>query len=420
MVEKAKLCFLDFLGVSLGGSRTLSGQIIRNISGLNGHSTIIGGSKASALEASLINGVLAHSMDLDDGHRQAQLHPGACVIPAALSLSESQEVLESQEASGKDLIESIVVGYQIAVMMGIIANPEHRRRGFHSTGTCGTFGAAAAASKILKLDKKFVINTIGLAGTQAAGLLESDHVGTMGKHLHVGRAAQSGVLSALIAQKGFTGAKSIIDGKEGFLRATSQIDEDKIASEEQNLAELYHILGVYFKNYPVCRHLHSSIDAALSLMQKYNIDLDEIVDVKVNTYEIAAEHDDYHPQGPEAIRQSLPVSLAIAISKGQIDPDFNISKKELDLASKVSISCDSGLESLYPEQRPSHITISTKKGQFEEIIYLPQGEPEKAFGWDHILEKFQILNPEVDLEPFHILKKMESYDVTELMSILNL
>ncbi|MDP3066124.1 MAG: MmgE/PrpD family protein [Methanobacteriaceae archaeon] len=412
VVEKAKLCFMDFLGVSLGGSRTRSSQIIGNIVGSHGSSTIIGGSKTSALEASLVNGVSAHSLDLDDGHRQAQLHPGACVIPAALSLSESHEV------SGKDLIESMVVGYQIAVLMGIIANPNHRRRGFHSTGTCGTFGAAAAASKVLKLDEESIVNCFGLAGTQAAGLLESDHAGTMGKHLHPGRAAQSGVLSALIAQKGFTGAKSIIDGKEGFLRATSQIELAKIAIAKEDLWKSYYILGVYFKKYPVCRHLHSSIDAAMSLMQKNNINPDNIVNVTVNTYKIAAEHDEYHPHSPEAVRQSLPVSLALAISKG-LNQTLHINAEILNLASKVSMKCDPNLESLYPEQRPSQVIITTREGSWEETVHLPQGEPEKPFNWNDILTKFRLLNPEVDLKTLNIMKNIESYEVTELISIIN-
>src|SRR5690606_800882 len=118
---------------------------------------IIGWNKTRPLDASLANGVSSHSLDLDDGHRLAQLHPGACIIPAALALSEANE------KSGKDFITAIVVGYQVAIQLGMILNPQHRNKGFHTTGTCGTMGAAAAASKILDLDLEGILNSLGLA-----------------------------------------------------------------------------------------------------------------------------------------------------------------------------------------------------------------------------------------------------------------
>ena len=172
-----------------------------------GESTVLGFDKANCTDARLINGVFAHCLDLDDGHRFAQLHPGCAVIPAALSL---QKLCNK---TGKDFITSIVAGYQVSIVMGMISNPEHRNNGFHSTGTCGTFGAAAASCKAMKLGFEDTVNALGLAGTQAAGLLESDHAGSMGKHLHAGKAAQSGVISALLAKNGFTGAYSIIEGE---------------------------------------------------------------------------------------------------------------------------------------------------------------------------------------------------------------
>ena len=180
VIEQSKLCFIDFLGVALRGSETKSGIIAKTVVSEGNQSTVIGHGKANALEASLTNGIFAHALDLDDGHRYAQVHPGACVIPAALSLSEFRNI------SGKEFISSIIVGYQAAITLGMMVNPEHRNRGFHSTGTCGTLGAAAAASKALKLDKDQTINALGLGGTQAAGLLESDHSGSMGNHFHAG------------------------------------------------------------------------------------------------------------------------------------------------------------------------------------------------------------------------------------------
>jgi 2-methylcitrate dehydratase PrpD len=414
VVEQAKLCFLDFLGVSIAGSRTNSGQIMRSTISSKGQSTVFGGPKTSSSEASLINGVSAHSLDLDDGHRLAQLHPGACVIPAALSLAESEE------RSGREFIEAIIVGYQVAVSLGMMVNPSHRNRGFHSTGTCGTFGAAAGASKVLNLSAEEIVNCLGLAGTQAAGLLESDHSGSMAKHLHPGRAAQSGVLSAMISQKGFTGARSILEGREGFLNSMCELHDPVPKEWKVTPDSSYHISRVYFKNYPVCRHLHSALDAALSLHRKYEIKPQDIVDVKVKTYQIAAEHQNYTPEEPEAIRQSLPVTLSLAISLGHLTPyEFHISEEVLSLASKVSIECDPDFEALYPEKRPAHVVVNTKRESFKETVYLPQGEPEKPFSWDDILVKFLTLNPKFDVDTLDIIKKMESYYMDDLMNILS-
>lgn len=414
VIEKAKLCFLDFLGVSIAGSRTKSGRIMRNIISSRGPSSVIGGSKTSASEASLINGVSAHCLDLDDGHRLAQLHPGAGVIPAALSLAESEG------KSGKEFLETLVVGYQVAISIGMMVNPSHRNRGFHTTGTCGTFGAASAAGKALNLSEEELVNCLGLAGTQAAGLLESDHSGSMGKHLHPGRAAQSGVISALLSQKGFTGARSILEGREGFLKAMCQ-GHDPVSEWELILDSSHHISGVYFKNYPVCRHLHSALDAALTLKQKYSINPQDIVDVKIKTYQIAAEHRDYNPQEPEALRQSLPVTVALAISQGHVNSsELHISEEVLNLASKVSIECDPDFEALYPRERPAQVVIKTKKESLECTVHLPQGEPEKPFNWNDLLIKFRTLNPQFNVDTLDIIKEMESYEMNDLIKILSI
>ncbi|AEG18971.1 MmgE/PrpD family protein [Methanobacterium paludis] len=467
-VEKAKLCFLDFLGVALRGSQSKSGVIVTNIleDGLKDadESTVLGHQKASPLDASLANGIFAHSLDLDDGHRLAQLHPGCCVIPAALSLCESRN------KSGKDFISSVVVGYETAIALGMLVNPNHRTLGFHSTGTCGAFGAAAAACKSMNLKYNEILNTLGLAGTQAAGLLESDHAGSMGKHLHAGKAAQSGVLSALLARNGFTGAKSIIDGKEGFLNAmvypniemddnktdnikiddgTDAVKTDDKSNDTNNGKnkngsrqidlDKYHISDVYFKKYPVCRHLHSTIDATLDILNQVNLDnsdglrdvngitSEQIHKITVKTYKITAGHDNYHPETIEALRQSLPVSLAIAISKGNLNlNNLEITEDIKKISNKIVIEHDANFDELYPLMRPSEVrvTITNKTNgdyskTYNKHVDLPQGEPENPFKKDVIIEKFHDLNPEVDLDVLKVIDDIELYRMGDLMDILN-
>ncbi len=415
VIEQSKLCFIDFLGVALRGSETKSGIIAKSVLSECNQSTVIGHRKASALEASLTNGIFAHALDLDDGHRYAQVHPGACIIPAALSLSEFRNI------SGKEFISSIIVGYQATITLGMMVYPEHRNRGFHSTGTCGTLGAAAAASKALNLDKDQTINALGLAGTQAAGLLESDHSGSMGKHLHAGKAAQSGVLSALLAERGFTGAETILDGEEGFLKAMTDINCKKIGFN----MNVFRILEIYFKIYPVCRHLHSSIDAILQIINEnnQNLEIEEIQEITVNTYKIASEHDNYHPRSIEALKQSLPVSLAIAVLKNELSLDnLNLSKDKKvieEISKKIFIEYSEDFDLLYPDKRPATVTINTNSGLYEKSVDLAYGEPENPLNKTDIIKKFHDLNPNVEIEVLERIDDLESYKMNEFMKKFN-
>ena len=410
VIKKAKMCFLDFLGVTLIGSRTKSALAVNKIINESKESTIIGHGQSTTLNSAFANGIAAHSLDLDDGNRMAQLHPGACVIPAALS------ICEVNNRNGEELISSIVAGYEIAISLGILANPEHRNRGFHSTGTCGTFGAAAAASKALNLDKTKIINALGLAGTQACGLLESDHAGSMGKHLHAGKAAQSGVLSALLAKEGFTGAQSIIEGREGFLSAMTEPDTFKKHVELGN----FHILDVYFKKYPVCRHLHSTVDAALNIINNSDLKVKNIQKIIVKTYKIAANHDDYNPQTVEAIRQSLPQSLAIALKNKDLSLDnLEINKDIAEISNKIVIECSENLDDLYPQKRSSEVIIQTDDQSYYNRVDLPKGEPENQFTKKELLNKFYNLNPEVNTDIIDIINNLESYNIKNLIIMLN-
>lgn len=418
VLDKAKLCFIDFLAVALRGSRSRSGKIVKELFKDGEESSVIGYKHAKNTDAPLINGVFAHSLDLDDGHRFAHLHPGSSVIPAALALSESFD------KNGKEFLCAVVAGYQVAIQLGKISNPEHRNKGFHSSGTCGTFGAAAAASKVLGLEFEDTLNALGIAGTQAAGLLESDHSGSMGKHLHAGKASQSGVLAALLAKNGFTGASSILDGSEGFLNAmvypSSKQDDDI-----NNILEdgRYHILDVYFKKYPVCRHLHSSVDAAIDVhrkLSKNGVNPDNIQSMTVKTYKIAYDHSDFHPSNIESIRQSLPVSVVISILKGDLNPsNLKIDDKTSDLLKKTDLLIDEEMEDNYPYKRQSEVSVMADDVYYIGKFDLPRGEPENQFKKSEILNKFHDLNPLVDIEVLDIVDGLESYMMKDVMLELN-
>jgi 2-methylcitrate dehydratase PrpD len=187
--------------------------------------------------------------------------------------------------------------------------------------------------------------------------------------------------------------------------------------------KLYHIMGVYFKRYPVCRHLHSSIDATAEIynqMKLDNIKARDITSINIKTYKIASEHDNKHPETVEAIRQSLPVVIAIYILNGNLNIHNLVTNSEIiSLASKVVIEEDDRMNLLYPSKRPSEVIISTKNRSYSCQIDLPMGEPENSFDQPFLVKKFNDINPEVDLNVLKSIDKLETYQMRDLMDILN-
>ncbi|WP_409198616.1 MmgE/PrpD family protein [Methanobrevibacter acididurans] len=452
-IELIKLCFLDYLAVTIKGiNQTPTKYLIKTLNELNypfsnskqfqDSCKVIGydNSYFNTLNAGFINGVSAHVLELDDGHRLAQLHPGAVVFSTALAVSQSTD------SSSKEFLGSVIIGYEISITLGKLVNPNHRNQGFHSTGTIGAIAAGATASKLLKLNKFQIISALGLSGTQSSGLLESDHQGSMGKVLHVGKAVTNGILAAYLAKNGFTGTESIIDGDEGFIRAMSTktvINHDLLNDYINENLKKSHINEVYHKKYPFCRHIHSTIDSIFKLKNQLNhdkININQIDKVIVNTYKIAAEHNNYNPLNKQDLKQSLPFAVAIALIYGNVNIDLidSLIKKDLltpnesenleeinnikNLLNKIIIINNENLTNLFPEKRPANvkIVVNTKLNNkiFEDETYFPLGEAENPLTKMDILKKFKILNPNYDMEKLKIIENMEDYKLNELLKII--
>lgn len=442
-IKAIKVAFLDYFGVTYRGFNEDPSRIaFLSINELyNGSSTLTasiigeGDNRQDMINTAFVNGVSAHSLDLDDGHRKAHIHLGAIVFSTALAIGEAYNV------SGKDFLEASIVGYEIGILLGELVNPQHRNKGFHSTGTVGTFVAGAVAAKLLKLNENQITNALGLCGTQAAGLLESDHSGSMGKSLHVGKAVYNGILSVFLAKNGFTGSETVLDGEEGFLKtmAYSGLGEDYTLEEVFSKVSEVEVKEIYFKKYPVCRHLHSSIEAILKLRNIINKEYDHIESIFVKTYEIAASHDNYNPKTLEDLKQSLPYALAIALVCGNLTLDnlkslishgllndesdsetVNLIKK---IANKVVISIDPQFEELYPDKRPSNVIIrldeNFRNGIFQNIVSIPKGDIENPFKLSEIVSKFKELNPKYDVGKLSLIDNIEDYHMAEFVQILN-
>lgn len=446
-INTVKAAFLDFFGVTYRGVNENSpviafntiNEIFQKNDDVGLHASIIGkpNVKTNVLNAAFLNGISAHVLELDDGHRQAQAHLGAVIFPTALALAEAYGL------GGKEFFEAVIVGYEVGILFGKLVNPKHRDNGFHTTGTIGTFVSGAVASKLLKLDETQILNALGLCGTQAAGLLESDHAGSMGKVLHIGKANYNGMLSAFLARNGFTGAETIIEGSEGFLK--TMVFHDEFDGDDYSFDSILEDVGtvkvrdIYFKKYPFCRHLHSSIDTALKLRTSLGEEYNHIENVAVKTYDVAADHNNFKPKNIEELKQSLPYAVAITLVMGEVtietldmlveyglfDNYSTVDKVNSikNLVNKMIILKDEKLNDLYPNKRPSNVIIkldeSFRNGVFQNITFIPKGDFENPYDLSELIDKFKSLNPDYNINNLVIIDELDNYSMTDVVGVLN-
>lgn len=389
VVAMAKNCIIDWLGSAYTGSKYPSaekiGTLIATESG--GGASLIGtGRKASPIMAALYNGVSSHTVELDDLHRKTMLHPGATVISAAWAAGEDTG------AGGRELITAVVLGYEVAIRVAEAVAPSHFEY-WYPTGTCGIFGVVAAASKILGLDPEQIVNALGNAGTQAAGLWEFHVEQVMSKQLHAGKAAMGGLMAALLAGRGFTGAATIFEGSQGFLKAYSQ--QPHPALLQQALGEAYKIRETTFKLYPSSRHTHGGIDLALRLRDR-GLKAEDVELVRIKTYKLARELvGNPDPYTPVEAKFSLPFCVASTLVYGHPTLDCfceeRIDDEKLRQAMvHMTVEVDPEIELLYPNYWPTIIEVIDRSSHIvKERTDYPKGDPENPAAPAEIHNKFK-------------------------------
>lgn len=273
----ARHCLLDWFGCAIAGSREPLTEILIEAAaaGDADTATLIGrGERAAPVTAALINGAMSHALDFDDTHTLMSGHPSAPVIPAALALAERDD------RGGPAFIAAMIAGIETECRLGALVNPGHYTLGFHATGTLGTFGAAGACAHLLGLDPSRWTHALAIAGTQAAGLKSA--FGTMSKPLHAGRAASNGLLAAMLARGGYTGAEGIVEVEQGFARTHGAIEID--AGRLDCLRDRWLITDTLFKYHASCYLTHAPIEAAMSLRAGgVHADAIESVEVRAST-----------------------------------------------------------------------------------------------------------------------------------------
>jgi len=429
VIQQAKKLILDLIGVSLAGYRMMEFPRL-----LVDYMTSLGGTpeatifqtkkKFPAIHAVLANAACAHAIDMDDGHRFGALHPGTVIIPAALAATEMSG------ASTKDLIAGVVVGYEVMIRIGMAIVPSSLNRGFHITGITGPFGAAAAAANILALSREETVGAFGLAGLQASGLIQVNHEveGAKVKPINPARAATSGLLSCILAQRGARGPLDIFEGEDGYLKAFA--DEVKSDLLTCGLGQEYEVLNVYLKLYAACRHAHAPIDAALESFTNTQIDTSEINEIHIETYPAAIRLAGIKdPTTPSAARFSIPFSVALALIKKDAGADKYTEENVRDqtvrkLAGKVQLSANKSWEQLYPEKRGATVTILTYDGETcSAEVELAKGEPENPASWEEIYRKFYanstLLISEKEAKRLgHIIMNLEHSSLGDIIELL--
>jgi 2-methylcitrate dehydratase PrpD len=348
--------------------------------------------RGSAANVALGLGVMIHSFDFDDYH-QAKIHPGAPVIPAAVAVGECLG------ASGREVLTAMVAGYETMIRVSLATGPNASRlKGWHLTGTTGTFGAAAAAGRLLGLSAADMASALGLAGTQSAGLWAFLADGAMSKRFHPGRAAQSGVMAAFLAQSGFRGPTQILEAQDGgFCQATS--DRFDLSRVTDALGDRFHGAEVNIKPYACCASSHSAVDAVLELKDRHGFTAVEVDRVRVKTAGgvVVQCGFDYQAAGIVQAQMSLQYIVAVTLLEGAALLEQFSEKKIVDprvreLARRVEVTVDPDIDRLYPERYANRVEIVLRDGRrFETRVDYPKGSTGRPLSLPEVAEKFRSL-----------------------------
>lgn len=388
LIDDASTLVLDYLGVALAGSETDSGRIAARFAaetGGRGEATLIGdGRSVPAVHAAFANAIASHSVELDDVDSLALFHFSPPVVSAALA------VAEREQASGKEFIAAVAAGCEMMARASAATNPSLRDRGFHTTPSCGVFGAAIAAARLLKLDREETSSALGLAGAQASGLMEM-YGPSMQKRFNPGPSARNGVTAAVMAKMGFTGAATIFDGERGFCRAFS---------DQANAGELTRGLGkdfpvfMEYKPYSCARPIHNAIDCALNIRKELKEPLSGVRTITVRRHPAWAHyHGNPAPRTYHEAQVSLPYSVAVALVEGAaLLPQYQDEKLSdptiLRLASLVKIVPDDTLS----RGVSCLMTLETDTGAVHRsLVDHPRGSIANPMTADEMRSKVHIL-----------------------------
>lgn len=354
--------------------------------------------KVDVAKAAFINASACGSLDWDDSHVAAIIHPGICVWPAALAMAQVTQ------ASGEELLEACLVGYESAIRIGMSIQPEHSLRGFQGTPTCGVFGAAAACAKLLRLSVEEHRNALGIAATFACGISQFFVSGSDIKRFHAGKAAMNGVEAALLAKQGLSGPIDAIEGVQGFAKAFS--DRFDAATVVEKLGTYFEIEKISLKPHAGSVRMQSAIECALKLAQEHHFACDHIDTIVIGVHpamvgKLTANQPVDHQQAQ--LSTPFAVALALELSAHRTPPislsidDFAqgfANPQVMALSAKIQCVIDPEVEQKTTAQSvAARVKIHLKGGEcLEHFMAHPLGCPANPMTLQEVSDRFIALS----------------------------
>jgi 2-methylcitrate dehydratase PrpD len=354
----------------------------------HGRSRLITGRPATMRTAAFINGAASHAAEVDDVFRDAVYHPGSPTIAAALAAG-------FESATGEELLRAIVIGYELSTRIAKTVFKGHFRF-WHLTGTIGAFGAAAAATALLKLPRLEVMHALASVATLTAGLQQAFRSESMSKSLHAAHAADLGVMCAMAAQCGVTGAPDVLEGPVGFGAAMAgNPDWSAVCS---SLGREWNIGRVTFKSHFCVGQVFVAIDAAMALQARHGFRVEDIGRLEVSTYSAAIEAAGrYELDGPASARFNLPYVVARALTRGSVRLSAFTKEalEDLDvtgLMKRISFRSDPEFDTVFPDERIARVEVELRDGRsFSHQQNTCKGDPNNPLSDAELTAKFSEL-----------------------------
>ena len=400
VITRIKLLILDSLGCALYGSGLEWSRILRTalvrLDATKACRVWGTSERLSAPHAVLINGSLVQSFELDDVHRQGVLHVGAVTLPPLLAVTELRP-----DMSGPDLLRAAVAGYEIGPRVGKCMGPQHIGQGWHSGATVGVFSAVSGAAAALRLTAEQAVHALGIAGTQASGLMAAQY-GAMVKRMHAGRAAQSGLYGALLAEAGYTGIVDVFESPYGgfcttFSRSNDRFNLDELSWE---LGRQWETLRISLKFYSCVGSNHTTLDAIRMLQAKTPFSADDVASIVVHGSQVTVEHVGwpYQPRGLVSAQLNLPFCVATLLLEGDafVDQFTNAvvdDGRRIALSKRVSVVHDPSITERGSNYRHMvRVEVHLKNGtNLEQIVEAPRGSEMSFASEADIVQKFKKL-----------------------------
>jgi 2-methylcitrate dehydratase PrpD len=406
--ERAKLLILDSLGCAIYGAKLEWCRILQEtFGGLDASrtTTIWGTSqKLSSTNAALVNGTQVQGFELDDVHRDGVLHCGAVTLPALIAVAESHAPKNGPmngPMNGREFLAAAIAGYEIGPRVGRCMGQEHIGQGWHSGATLGVFSAGAAAARALKLDPEQTVHALGIAGTQASGLMAAQY-GAMVKRMHAGRSAQSGLYGALLAKAGFTGIRDVFEAPYGgfcttFSRSTDRFNLDALSA---GLGSEWETMRVALKFYSCVGSNHTTLDAIRDIRKRAPFSLDGLERIVVYGSRVTADHVGwpYKPEGLTSAQLNLPYCVATLLLEGDVFVDQFTEEAvhdhaRIELSRKVEVLEDPAITARGARYRHMvMVNVKLRDGSMHtETREAPRGSEHSFAPADDIVEKFRKL-----------------------------